>query len=196
MQQANKRKHANMGQTDKQPTKHMQCVANHSTHQYSCRRIHTNLLFRRILIEYGYWLLELFDIGLFFCLAKYIYLLVLFNEGENSFSVARFNLSPALQITRVFNNLETTSWCDKCVFSSLYLRRCFHSFKSVKDAGWVVVVLHIPIIPAIGTSPLRNVSTFAWLCSHENGLGVIFAIRSSPFSIFTLHFLQPAARLA
>ena len=40
------------------------------------------------------------------------------------------------------------------ISSLLYLSRCFHPFQSVKEASWVVVDLHLHVVPAVGTSTL------------------------------------------
>ena len=84
------------------------------------------------------------------------------------------------------------------ISSLLYLSRCFHPFQSVKEASWVVVDLLLPVVPVVEHQHCFHICSAArdWLWTHENGLGAILAIRSSPFSIFTLHFLQADGRFA
>ena len=83
--------------------------------------------------------------------AQAINLLNLVDEGENSFSIISCHIAPALQVGRVFydlgSNLRGKNWEQQ--FFYLCWWPCL--LKNFKYTRWVVVVLHLSVIPAKGT---------------------------------------------
>ena len=74
--------------------------------------------------------------------------------------------------------------------------RCFHPFQSVKEASWVVVDLHLHVVPAVGTSTLFPhlysckrlvVDSREWAGSN---------LGNPEFSFLNLHFALLATRRA
>ena len=82
------------------------------------------------------------------------------------------------------------------ISSLLYLSRCFHPFQSVKEASWVVVDLHLHVVPVVGTSTLFPhlysckrliVDSREWAGSN---------LGNPEFSFLHLHFALLATRRA
>ena len=61
---------------------------------------------------------------------------MLLNEGKNSFSVVRFHLRPALQVTRVFNNLDHNAMQRRNISSPTFVVAFTLLKVSKMQTGW------------------------------------------------------------